>query len=145
MKTIHHVVDIQASLAKVWWALTDHAGLTGWWSTMLDTPPAAVGVDQVLTFVGDFNPIMRITALRPEAAVEWLCVGGHDYWDNSTFRFELATLDGGRTRLRFWQEYEVEVGDDAYGTYNFLWGYYLESLHLLCETGTGKPSVVEAP
>ena len=27
----------------------------------------------------------------------------------------------------------------AYGTYNFNWGYYLESLRLLGETGIGKP------
>ena len=32
-----------------------------------------------------------------------------------------------------------ELSDDAYGTYNFNWGYYLESLRLLGETGTGKP------
>ena len=43
------------------------------------------------------------------------------------------------TRLRFWQEYAVELDDDAYGVYNFNWGYYLESLRLLCVEGTGKP------
>jgi hypothetical protein len=42
-------------------------------------------------------------------------------------------------RLRFWQEYAVELADDYYGVYNFNWGYYLESLRLLCVTGTGKP------
>jgi hypothetical protein len=51
----------------------------------------------------------------------------------------LATPDDGRTRLRFWQEYAVELADDYYGVYNFNWGYYLESLRLLCTTGTGKP------
>jgi uncharacterized protein YndB with AHSA1/START domain len=30
--------------------------------------------------------------------------------------FQLAPLDDGRTRLRFWQEYAVELSDDAYGT-----------------------------
>jgi hypothetical protein len=41
--------------------------------------------------------------------------------------------------VRFWQEYATELSDDAYGTYNFNWGYYLESLRLLCTTGAGKP------
>ena len=43
MKTIHHVVDIKATRSKVWWALTEPAGLTGWWSTGLETTPAVVG------------------------------------------------------------------------------------------------------
>jgi hypothetical protein len=51
----------------------------------------------------------------------------------------LAAGDVGGTRLRFWQEYAVELADDYYGAYNFNWGYYLESLRLLCATGTGKP------
>jgi hypothetical protein len=44
-----------------------------------------------------------------------------------------------QARLRFTQGYGVELDDDAYGIYNFNWGYYLESLRLLCGTGTGKP------
>jgi hypothetical protein len=47
----------------------------------------------------------------------------------------------GRTRLRFWQEYAVELSHDAYGIYEFNWGDYLESLRLLCTTGAGKPFV----
>jgi hypothetical protein len=43
------------------------------------------------------------------------------------------------TTLRFWQHYATELSDDAYGTYNYNWGYYLESLRLLCESGTGHP------
>ena len=75
----------------------------------------------------------------PQAGSRWRCVGGHEPWADNTFRFQLVDLDGGRTRLRFWQEYAVELPDDAYGTYNFNWGYYLESLRLLCVTDAGKP------
>jgi hypothetical protein len=64
---------------------------------------------------------------------------GHDPWKDNDFRFELDTLGDGRTRLRFWQDYAVELTDDAFGVYNFNWGYYLESLRLLCATGGGKP------
>jgi hypothetical protein len=82
---------------------------------------------------------METIALEPETDVSWRCIAGHDPWDDNTFRFELNGLAGGRTRLRFWQEYAVELDDDAYGIYNFNWGYYLESLRLLCVTGIGKP------
>ena len=41
--------------------------------------------------------------------------------------------------MRFWQHYARELDDDSYGIYNYNWGYYLESLRLLCETRAGKP------
>jgi hypothetical protein len=89
MKTIHHVVDMDAPAARVWEALTDLTALAGWWSAKVEEE------------------------------------GGSGV--------------GGRARLRFWQEYAIELADDYYGVYNFNWGYYLESLRLLCVTGTGKP------
>lgn len=82
---------------------------------------------------------MEITELRPPERVAWKCVSGHEPWADNTFRSKLAGLGEGKTRLRFWQDYATELSDDAYGIYSFNWGYYLESLRLLCETGTGKP------
>jgi len=32
-----------------------------------------------------------------------------------------------------------DLSDDAVASANFNWGYYLDSLRLLCETGSGKP------
>ena len=63
---------------------------------------------------------------------------------DNTFRFQLVKLEDGRIRLRFWQDYAVELDDDSYGNYNFNWGYYLESLRLFCTTGQGKPFQVPA-
>ena len=137
MKTIHHVFETAAPPEKVFSALTSTEGLSGWWSTRV-TAEAAVGAVVAFTFGGDFNPRMRITKLDPPALLSWECVGGHEPWAQNTFRFELAPRGGG-TVVRFWQDYARELSDDAYGTYNFNWGYYLESLRLLTETGTGKP------
>ena len=139
MKTIHHVVDIDAETGPVWAALTEADKMAGWWSTKVRTPPAAVGARVEWTFAGDFNPVMEIITLDEQKELAWRCVSGHDPWQDGTFRFVLATLDDSRTRLRFWQEYAVELDDDYYGVYNFNWGYYLESLRLLCTAGTGKP------
>ncbi len=140
MKTIHHVVDIDAAPGRVWAALTERDGLAGWWGTKVATDPAAVGTRAYWTFGGDFNPVMETIALDDGREVVWRCVAGHDPWQDSTFRFLLAERDGA-TRLRFWQEYAVELADDYYGVYNFNWGYYLESLRLYATTGTGKPFV----
>jgi uncharacterized protein YndB with AHSA1/START domain len=139
MKLIHHVVDIDAPAATVWAALTVAHGLMSWWSPRLSTPEAEVGVQQHWTFAGDFNPVMEIITLDERRELVWRCVAGHDPWKDGTFRFQLSQLDDGRTRLRFWQDYAVELDDDSYGIYNFNWGYYLESLRLFSTTGTGKP------
>jgi uncharacterized protein YndB with AHSA1/START domain len=139
MKVIHHVFDMDAPRAKAWWALTEVDGMAGWWTTKVETANAAVGTHTHWTFGGDFNPVMEITTLNPEEELGWRCVGGHGPWKDNTFRFQLSILDDGRTMVRFWQDYAVELDDDAYGTYNYNWGYYLESLRLLCVTGTGKP------
>jgi uncharacterized protein YndB with AHSA1/START domain len=140
MKTIHHVVDIDAPAATVWAALTEPGAMAAWWSTKVTTPPAEVGAQVHWTFEGDFNPVMEITGLQPVRELDWRCVSGHAPWQDNTFRFQLSYADGDdRTRLRFWQEYAIELEDDYYGVYNYSWGYYLESLRLLCATGTGKP------
>ena len=139
MKTIHHVLDIDADASAVWPALTRVDGLASWWSTSVASPTGALGAQIRFTFAGDFNPVMEITALDEPRELCWRCVSGHDPWRENDFRFQLSPLDGGRTRIRFWQEYAVELDDDRYGSYNFNWGYYLESLRIYCATGIGKP------
>jgi uncharacterized protein YndB with AHSA1/START domain len=139
MKTIHHVLDIDAGTDTIWSAITEADKLAGWWSTKLLTTSPVVGATIEFTFAGDFNPVMEITAIDTPRKLEWRCISGHEPWSNGTFRFELVPLDDGRTKLRFWQDYAVELSDDAYGVYNFHRGYYLESLRLLCTTGAGKP------
>ena len=144
MKTIHHMLDISAPEARVWSALTEAEGLSGWWSTRVQAPRAAVGARTYWTFGGDFNPVMETIRLDPAHEVAWRCVCGHEQWQESEFMFRLQRPKDGRTRLRFWQEYAVELEDDYYGNYNFNWGYYLESLRLYCETGNGKPFPAES-
>jgi uncharacterized protein YndB with AHSA1/START domain len=141
MRTIHHVVDIPAPPDTVYRALTEESALAGWWTTKVR---AAAGVGGLIAFafVPEFNPVMTISELQPSALVEWKCTGGVEQWAGDTFRFELVdrgSAGAPATRLRFWQEYATELSDDDFGTYNFNWGYYLESLRLLCTEGKGKP------
>ena len=140
MKTIHHVVDVDADALVVWAALTEPDRMAGWWSTRVEAPPVtAVGTHTAWTFDGDFNPVMETVAFEAPDELVWRCVAGHDPWQDSIFRFRVAAAGERRSRLRFWQEYAVELADDYYGVYNFNGGYYLESLRLLCVTDTGKP------
>jgi uncharacterized protein YndB with AHSA1/START domain len=144
MKVIHHVVDISAARPRVFGALSTTEGLAGWWSSGVKATNEVGGIVD-FTFGGDFNPAMEITKLEAPELLVWTCVSGHEPWADNTFRFELAKNYNGRTRLRFWQDYATELDDDAYGVYNYNWGYYLDSLRLLCETGTGKPFETATP
>src|SRR5580765_69227 len=136
MKTILHAVHIHAAPPKVYEALTTASGLAGWWSK------EGVRIDESgvvhFTFAGDFHPQMKQTRLDPPRRVEWRCVGGHPNWQDNTFSFTLNERKG-ETLVQFVQEYAQELSDEVYGTYNFNWGYYLNSLKMLCEKGTGAP------
>ena len=83
---------------------------------------------------------MKQTALEPNRLVRWTCIAGHPNWQDNTFELALTERNG-ETLLQFTQEYARELSDETYGTYNFNWGHYLNSLKLLCETGPGTPFV----
>ena len=136
MKTIIHAFRIHASAAKVFDALTTENGLSGWWSTAVQIDTATGTVH--FRFTGDFNPQMKMLERHPGKHVVWKCVGGHANWDENTFSFNLSA-SGEETDVLFKQEYSRELSDTVYGTYNFNWGYYLNSLKQLCETGHGTP------
>ena len=137
MKTIIHTVRIHVPPEAIYRALTTEAGVTAWWSTRATLHPGQGEVIE-FTFVGDFNPHMKQTRLTESELVEWRCIAGHSNWQDNTFTFALRKIEGD-TSLRFVQEYAHELDDDTYGTYNFNWGYYLNSLKRLCEEGAGTP------
>lgn len=137
MKTILHNVDIGATPQRVYDALTTGEGLAGWWTVRVSVDNRVGGIID-FTFGRTFNPDMEITDLRDPGLVAWKCVGGHEPWTDNTFRFEIREGGDGCT-LFFRQEYARELDDEAYGRYNFNWGYYLESLRQFVETGKGSP------
>jgi uncharacterized protein YndB with AHSA1/START domain len=138
MQAIHHAFDVAAPPAQVYDALTTTAGLAGWWTTDVKGAAAQVGGVVGFTFRMGFDPAMRVRTLEPGLRVVWEFVDGHPNWQGSTFEFQLEPSAAG-TRVRFWQHYGRSLSDDDFGVYNYNWGYYLESLRLLCESGQGKP------
>jgi uncharacterized protein YndB with AHSA1/START domain len=137
MKQIIHASLIHTTPATVYQALTTAAGLRQWWSTRVEADERQGGVIR-FTFSGDFNPQMQQRRLDPDRRVEWACVAGHENWRDNSFTFALEERKGD-TLLMFSQDYARELSDEVYGTYNFNWGYYLNSLKQLCEKGVGVP------
>lgn len=141
MKRIIHVVSISAPRDKVFAAITTEKGLSSWWTTKVAVSER-VGGEVRFTFLDDFNPVMQVLSMRENERVEWKCTAGHEPWADNTFSFRLKDV-GGRTQLTFMQDYAKELSDEAYGNYNYNWGYYLVSLKQYCETGRGKPFAVK--
>jgi uncharacterized protein YndB with AHSA1/START domain len=137
LKQIIHSVPVAAPPALVYRALTTAAGLRQWWSTQVEADERQGGVIR-FTFTGDFHPHMQQRRLDRDRRVEWVCVAGHENWRDNTFTFALEERKGD-TLLMFSQEYARELSDEVYGTYNFNWGYYLNSLKQYCEKGVGVP------
>lgn len=137
MQKIIHLLNIKATREKVFDAIATAEGLSKWWSTQVKADEQVGGIVD-FTFVADFNPNMKISVLRKPAELRWECVAGHEPWQDNKFWFELEKADDG-TQLKFSQEYAREISDEDYGTYNFNWGYYLQSLKDYCEHGKGKP------
>jgi uncharacterized protein YndB with AHSA1/START domain len=137
VKQIIHAVHIHAEPAAVFRSLTTANGLRGWWTTRVEAEEREGGVIS-FTFAGDFHPRMKQTRLDPGRRIDWSCVSGHPNWQDNTFTFSLEERKG-ETLLMFSQGYARELSDEVYGTYNFNWGYYLNSLKLLCEQGVGVP------
>src|SRR5262245_21549751 len=137
MKQIVHAVHIHAPTSSIYRALTTEVGLSQWWSKKVHVEERQGGIIR-FTFAGDFHPYMKQTRLESDKRVEWLCVAGHTNWLDNTFTFALEDREG-ETLLIFSQDYARELSNEAYGTYNFNWGYYLNSLKLFCEKGVGTP------
>jgi len=138
MDTILHVVEIGGPADSVYRAISTAEGLAGWWSTKVAAEEEVGGVVD-FTFGSDFNPDMEITEMAEPSKLTWKCVGGHDLWLGSDFKFEIRKLSDVRSQLVFTQAYGSPVDDVAFGTYNYNWAYYLHSLKQYVETGTGFP------
>lgn len=136
---IIHIVEIDAPRPTVFKAIASQRGLRNWWNAAAEAEPG-VGSTIEVRFIGDFNPTMEVLSYEEAYATEWRVVGGHESWQDSRLVFQLSDAGDGSTRLMFRQSFHNgDVTEEAWGEYNFQWGYYLDSLRQYCETGRGKP------
>ena len=138
MDVILHAVDMAAPADKLFDAIATGNGLSGWWSTRVTAEEKRGGTIR-FEFIPDFNPVMEITELERPTLVAWRCTGGAKSWIEATLRFEIEARNASHSRLMFTQRYAGEMSDYDFGTFNYSWGYYLHSLQLYAETGTGAP------
>jgi uncharacterized protein YndB with AHSA1/START domain len=135
MKEIYHCLQIEAPQEDVFRAVTERAGLSGWWTKNLEHSGKPGSVSTFRFRSGAFNR-MKITTVRPDK-VSWECVDGHDEWIGTRITFELRPDDGG-CKVCF-AHFGFERQSEYVGECSFHWAGYLLSLKNYCETGTGNP------
>lgn len=136
MKEIYHCIWINAPLQKVYRAVTEKDGLSGWWTKNLDTANKVGSISTFRFKSGAFNK-MKIKSLN-QAKIEWECVDGHEEWIGTQITFEMRK-DSDRTKVCF-SHYGWKEQSEYTGECSFHWANYLVSLKKFCETGHGAPN-----
>ena len=157
MPNIHHELIIGASAEKVYHAITSQEGLAAWW-TPQTTARAEKGSTARFGFGPSYFKEMKITDMRENTFVQWLCLAGADEWIGTTLTF---TLSGGSKQAlsvkhpeagdqlqqqrndecmllqlqhNDWKSYSPMFAECSY-----TWAQFLRSIKLYCETGKGTP------
>jgi uncharacterized protein YndB with AHSA1/START domain len=147
METINTTIDITASPAKIYEALTTTPGHRGWWTTDCEIgkkvgDPAVVRFNPMGGGSGTTEMQFRIDRLAPGEAVEWTCTGEKNNadWQDTRLAFRLRSAGEGRTAVEL-----VHSGFAArtpvYEACVKGWAYFMQSLKQYAETGTGTPHV----
>jgi uncharacterized protein YndB with AHSA1/START domain len=134
MPEIIHTVQMNASPARVFGALTDRGELRGWWMRGLRA-------DDELQHLVDFrldstiSVKMRVAELTDGKRVVWHCVGGCPDWIGTEVTFELLAQgdedDETLVRLehRKWRETTGSIGISS-----AKWALFLFSLKAIIES-----------
>ena len=136
MAEIRHMLLIDAPVEQVYRAVTEQAGLAGWWTVQVVAQPVA-GSRADFKFGDRYHTAMRITSLEAPRKIEWECIEGDEEWVGTKIVFDLETK-GDQTLVRFthglWRQ-----ATDFFASCSYNWGYYLASLKAYSETGKGTP------
>jgi uncharacterized protein YndB with AHSA1/START domain len=136
MADILHKLEIKAPRDRVYQALSTQDGLAHWWTHDTKAEPK-VGSIAEFTFQKKFVQKMRIDDLQPGKRVAWTAVEGTDEWQGTKITFDLSE-ENGETVVRFghrgWRE-----ASDFLAHCSYRWAYFLRSLKLYLQEGTGTP------
>jgi uncharacterized protein YndB with AHSA1/START domain len=144
MNDIRHRVCISAPLAQVYEAVATPEGISDWWTRDGVRGEASEGSKLDIFFGDQTEPtaVMEITRLSPAGHVHWNCVEGPDDWVGTKLTFDLTKSDGAEsddeTAVMFTHA-DWRSPSEFMAHCSARWAYFLLSLKLLVETGTGTP------
>jgi uncharacterized protein YndB with AHSA1/START domain len=133
--SIKHLFHVDASIEKVFAAISTIKGLSNWWTTQTTGSVQPGGIIQFR--FGDMGgPDMKITGIEPNKSVSWECVDSPHGWVGHTISISLDENEG-KTRVRFSHD-GWEQQDDFHAICNFSWALYMKSLKAYCQAGSGE-------
>jgi uncharacterized protein YndB with AHSA1/START domain len=141
MADIRHLIEIDGTPDQIYPAVASRAGVAGWWTPHVTVERGSLEGDSE----GDslrmhFDRIsskqdIEVVELVQGRRVRWAC--GKGSFDGTEISFELEPR-GERTALRFahagWKSPTAH-----FAQCNFNWGFFMQSLQRLVETGEGMP------
>jgi uncharacterized protein YndB with AHSA1/START domain len=89
-----------ASVEKVYEAITTEKGIKSWWTVDCDINNEVGGIHSFRFERLLFNS-MQVVELIPNHKVHWLCVNGWNEWIGTEVLFTLKTLDNEKSELLF--------------------------------------------
>jgi len=134
MSSIHHLIKIDKPSSVVFDALTNNDTIAQWF-TETQCSEWRAGA-KVIWFDSTEMTISQIISNKSIT----MQVNHGSGWENTTLHFEVDSI-GDRTTVRFDQTGWPEV-TDHFRDCSMSWAYFLESLKLYLETGTGTPEGV---
>jgi len=145
MPDISLIVRIAAEPERVFRALATLEGIAGWF-TEATSRDYTEGGKMSLNF-GEGQTDFDVASMNPNRKLVWRCISRENIWSDTEIRFTLEPKAGATpptTLVRFdhagWTETTDSLRECAMS-----WAYFLESLKLYLETGTGTPESVAPP
>jgi uncharacterized protein YndB with AHSA1/START domain len=134
---IEHNIAINTTANRVYEALTTQQGLAGWYTPATKAEPRIGGMNE-FTF-GSYGALrFRVENLDPNRHVDWVGVDCPPEWKDTHVSFDIEPGSKGSVNFTFSHTgLPAEYSDLA--CFNYLWGQYVRSIKLWCETGTGEP------
>lgn len=134
---IVHTITIDAPAERVYAAVTTQQGLTGWYTPTAKIEARVGGINE-FTF-GSYGALrFRVGTLDPNRRVDWVGIDCPPEWKGTHVSFDIEP--GGMESINFTFSHTGLPPEYAeLGCFNYLWGQYVRSIKLWCETGTGEP------
>jgi uncharacterized protein YndB with AHSA1/START domain len=138
MAEILHQLTIKSAPNRVYKALTEQKGLSGWWTQYVMAEPR---VDSIAEFEFEGGKVrfrMKIIKLLINRSIVWHCLSGLHEWVGTQLSFDLEP-SGENTIVHFAHRgWRTSLG--SFPSCNFDWARYLMSLRSYIEKGKGYPA-----
>lgn len=132
MLTLCHDVDIHASKAVVYKAVTTSAGFNAWW-TVACKGELSLGKIFSFYFSDDYDWKAEVVECIPDHKVVYRIIHADEDWTGTLLSFELIEKSQGNIILRFEHQNWQNI-NDHYRRTNYCWAKYFLQLKKFVES-----------